>query len=270
MKLFIAGLTTETNSFSPMPTGRASFEEGGIFHGDATRHPLQYWSAALHIWREMAEAKGWEVVESLCAAAQPSGPTVKPEFEAFRDEILGDLRAAGPVDVILFGLHGAMIADGYDDCEGELMAGARAIAPDAVIGGLLDPHCHLTEEMLEAATLLIAFKEYPHVDVPERAREMFALADRTARGEIKPVMRDWDCRMIIAMPTPQQPMRGFVDAMSARESEPGVLSLSLAHGFPWGDHPSHGHARAGHLRRQRRSGRSRGGTAGQGALRSAL
>jgi microcystin degradation protein MlrC len=89
MKLFIAGLTTETNSFSPMPTGRASFEEGGIFHGDATRHPLQYWSAALHIWREMAEAKGWEVVESLCAAAQPSGPTVKPEFEAFRDEILG-------------------------------------------------------------------------------------------------------------------------------------------------------------------------------------
>jgi microcystin degradation protein MlrC len=236
MKLFIAGLTTETNSFSPMPTGRASFEEGGIFHGDATRHPLQYWSAALHIWREMAEALGWEVVESLCAAAQPSGPTVKPEFEAFRDEILGDLRAAGPVDVILFGLHGAMIADGYDDCEGELMAGARAIAPDAVIGGLLDPHCHLTEEMLEAATLLIAFKEYPHVDVPERAREMFALADRTARGEIKPVMRDWDCRMIIAMPTPQQPMRGFVDAMSARESEPGVLSLSLAHGFPWGDH----------------------------------
>ncbi|KJS19918.1 MAG: microcystin LR degradation protein MlrC-like protein [Hoeflea sp. BRH_c9] len=240
MKLFIAGLTTETNSFSPMPTGHASFVEGGIFHGDATAHPLQYWNAALHIWREMAEARGWEVVESLCAAAQPGGPTVKPEFEAFRDEILSDLRAAGHVDVILLGLHGAMIADGYDDCEGELIAGARAIAPDAVIGGLLDPHCHLTEQMLTKATLLIAFKEYPHVDVPDRARELFALAERTARGEITPVMRDWDCRMIIAMPTPQQPMRGFVDAMSAREAEDGILSLSLAHGFPWGDHPRTG------------------------------
>ena len=61
MRLFMAGLTTETNTFSPMPTGRASFEEGGIFHGDATRREVEYWTAALHIWREMAEAKGWDV-----------------------------------------------------------------------------------------------------------------------------------------------------------------------------------------------------------------
>ena len=238
MRLFIAGLTTETNSFSPMPTGRASFEEGGIFHGDATQRDVEYWTAALHIWREMAEALGWEVVESLCAAAQPGGPTVKPLFEEFRDEILGDLGRAGPIDVILFGLHGAMIADGYNDCEGELISGARKIAPGAVIGGLLDPHCHLTEAMIDDATLLIAFKEYPHVDVPERARDLFRLANETLSGKIEPVMRDWDCRMILAMPTPAQPMRGFVDAMSAREeSEKGVLSLSVAHGFPWGDHP---------------------------------
>lgn len=128
MRIFIAGLTTETNSFSPMPTGRASFEEGGIFHGDATKHKVEYWTAPLHIWREMAEAQGWEVVESLCAAAQPSGPTVKAVFEEFRDEISGDLGAAGPVDVVLFSLHGAMIADGYDDCEGELIGGGASDA----------------------------------------------------------------------------------------------------------------------------------------------
>ncbi len=237
MRIFIAGLTTETNSFSPMPTGRASFEEGGIFHGDATRHKVEYWTAPLHIWREMAEAQGWEVVESLCAAAQPSGPTVKAVFEEFRDEILGDLRAAGPVDVVLFSLHGAMIADGYDDCEGELIAGARQILPEAVIGGLLDPHCQLTDVMMREATLLVAYKEYPHVDVPERAKDLFRLAVSAAQGETRPVMRDWDCRMILGMATPQQPMREFVDAMSAREVQDGVLSLSIAHSFPWGDHP---------------------------------
>jgi microcystin degradation protein MlrC len=236
-RLFIAGLSTETNSFSPMPTGMASFEEGSIHHGDATKDVQLYWTAPLHIWRARAEVLGWDVVESLSAHAQPSGPTVRSVYEGFRDEILGDLKKAGGADVILLTLHGAMIADGYDDCEGDLIARCREIAPDAVIGGLLDPHCHLTEEMLDNASLLVAYKEYPHVDVPERAEDLFTLAARTAAGEIKPVMRDFDCRMILAMPTTKQPMRGFVDSMSAREGTDGVLSLSIAHGFPWGDHP---------------------------------
>lgn len=236
MRVFIAGLSTETNSFSPLPTGTLGFEEGGVFHGDATRHPLQYATAPLHIWREMAEARGWAVIESLSASAQPAGPTVRAVYEGFRDEILSDLRAAGPVDIVLFALHGAMMADGYPDCEGDLITRGREIVPDAVIGGLLDPHCHLTEAMLERATLLVAFKEYPHTDVPERARDLFALAADAAQAKTAPVMRDYDCRMILAMPTPSGPMRDFVDAMAAREGHDGLLSLSVAHGFPWGDH----------------------------------
>lgn len=240
MKVFIAGLATETNSFSPLPTGILGFSEGRIYHGDATQHPLEYATAPLHIWRKRAEEIGATVVESLAAHAQPAGPTVRPVYEAFRDEILADLRAAGPVDVILLSLHGAMIADGYPDCEGDLIAACRARAPGAVIAGLLDPHCHLTTLMLDHADLLVAYKEYPHIDVPERAEDLVRLAFDTAAGRIKPVMRDWDCRMIIAMPTPTGAMRDFVDAMTAREGENGILSLSITHGFPWGDHPRTG------------------------------
>lgn len=140
MRLFIACLATETNSFSPLPTGRAAFDEGPVHHGTATRNPPVYWTGTLHLWREMAEAQGWEVVESLAAFAQPGGPTVRAVYEGFRDEILRDLQGAGPVDAILLQLHGAMIADGHDDCEGDLIAQCRAIAPQAQIGALLDPH----------------------------------------------------------------------------------------------------------------------------------
>ncbi|MCV0396727.1 MAG: M81 family metallopeptidase [Rhizobiaceae bacterium] len=238
MKIFIASISTETNSFSPLPTGRLSFEEGVVAHGDATKGPVEYWSAPLHIWREMAEKRGWPVVESLTAHAQPAGPTVREIYEEYRDEIIRDLKAAMPVDIVLLSLHGAMIADGYEDCEGDLIERCRAVAGGKpVIGGLLDPHCHLTEAMLDNATLLVAYKEYPHVDIPDRARELFALAADAAEGRTRPVMRDYDCRMICAMHTPYAPMRDFVDAMTARQAEDGVLSLSVAHGFPWGDHP---------------------------------
>ncbi|MEX0283101.1 MAG: M81 family metallopeptidase [Paracoccaceae bacterium] len=236
MKVLIAGLATETNTFSPIPTGRLAFESAFVSR-EATAQTANLFSAPLHEWRAMAEAKGWDVVESLCAFAQPAGLTIRATYEAYRDEILNDIRIAKP-DILLMSMHGAMIAEGYDDCEGDFLTRARDIlGPDAVIGLEIDPHNHLTDAMLEAATLIISYKEYPHVDSPDRARELFTLAADTAEGKINPVMRDYDCRMITMYHTTRAPMRQFVDDMQAQEGTDGILSLSLSHGFPWGDCP---------------------------------
>jgi len=170
MKLLIAGLATETNSFAPIPTGRKSFEETFVSR-KATDEPGNLFSAPLHEWRAMGEARGWEVVESLCAFAEPAGLTVRAVYEDYRDEILGDIKSAMP-DILLLSMHGAMIADSYDDCEGDLLTRARDILGDkAVIGLEIDPHNHLTEAMLKAANLIVCYKEYPHIDVPQRAEE---------------------------------------------------------------------------------------------------
>jgi microcystin degradation protein MlrC len=236
MKVLIAGIATETNTFAPIPTGQISFEETFVSR-KATSQTPNLFSAPLHEWRRMAEARDWQVVESLCAFAQPGGLTVREVWETYRDEILADIKAAMP-DILLLSMHGAMIADGYDDCEGDLLDRARAILGDkAVIGLEVDPHNHMTELMLDKADLIICYKEYPHTDTPDRARELFQLAADTATGKIKPVMVDYDCRMIAMYHTTKQPMRGFVDDMQAREGNDGLLSLSLVHGFPWGDSP---------------------------------
>lgn len=233
MKLLIAGLATETNTFSPIPTGRLAFED--VFVGrNATALPPNLFSAPMHVWRDMADAEGWDVVESLAAFAQPAGLTIRATYEAFRDEILKDIAAAQP-DMVLLTLHGAMIAEGYDDCEGDLCTRARLLVPDAVIGVEIDPHSHVTQAMMDAVDIIICYKEYPHTDSADRAREVFTLARDTALGQITPVMRDVDCQMITMYHTTRAPMRGFVDTMQEAEGQGGVLSLSLVHGFPWGD-----------------------------------
>ena len=153
-----------------------------------------------------------------------------------RDELLAALQAALPVDVVAYSLHGAMIAEGYDDCEGDLLARTRAlVGPDVAVGALLDLHCHLSAAMIENADVIVTFKEYPHIDFVERGEELVELLARTARREIRPHMAVHDCRMIDLFHTTQEPMRGFVADMQAREGHDGVLSLSAAHGFPWGD-----------------------------------
>lgn len=236
MRIFIGGLATESNTFAPLPTGWKGFEEGGIFRGDATRHEARHFTAPLHEWRRLGEADGHEVIEGLMAAAQPAGTTVRAVYENLRDAMVADLRAAMPVDVILLNLHGAMVAHGYDDCEGDLLAALRAVAgPKAVIGAELDLHCHLTSAMLQNADLLIAYKEYPHVDAVDRARELYRLCLATARGEVKPVISVYDCRMLGGWHTTREPMAGFVRRMQELEGKSGVLSVSFGHGFAYGD-----------------------------------
>ncbi|HEX3984712.1 MAG TPA: M81 family metallopeptidase, partial [Acidisoma sp.] len=240
MKIFIAALDTETNTFAPLPTGWRAFEDGFIAHGDATARPENYCSAQLYVWRRRAEALGWEVAESLCAYAEPGGITARPIFESLRDEILHDLEAAKP-DVVLLALHGAMVADGYEDCEGDLLCRARAIVGTHVpIGVELDLHCHLTDAMLEAATVLLTYKEYPHTDIPARAEELFTLIADAAEGRTRPVMAAFDCRMVGLFRPTTHPMRDFVDRLVAHEGRDGILSLSLIHGFPWADVPDIG------------------------------
>lgn len=239
--IFTAMLQTETNTFAPIPTGMASFEEAGLFRRDASLHAPDAVGSFLRIFRELAEADGRPVIESISAIAEPAGPTVGRVYDGLRDQILDDLRAAGPVEFVILGLHGAMIADNCDDCEGDVIARVRNIVgPDVPIGVELDPHCHLTEKMVAYADAIVIMKEYPHTDWDDRARELYAICKRTAEGQVRPTSALFDCRMVGFYPTTKEPMASLVRMLKSTEQERGILSVSLAHGFPWGDQPEAG------------------------------
>ena len=234
-------MATETNTFAAFPTGLGAYEEYGIFHGDASRKAPTTSGDFMLFMRNMFEADGHTVVESVCAFAQPAGRTVRKVYEDLREAILQDVRAAMPLDAVQMLLHGAMAAEGYDDCEGDLIANTRRIVgPKVPIGVELALHCHFTELMRRSADILIAFKEYPHIDGVERAKEVYRLIAETAAGRIRPTTAVVDCMMVGLWHTTREPMMGFVKRMKACEGQDGILSVSLGHGFPWGDLPEAG------------------------------
>jgi microcystin degradation protein MlrC len=241
MRMFAASIGTETNTFAPIPTVLESFQE--FFYAGPGQHPdgATLCTAPLWVARRRARAEGWTLVEGSCSFAQPAGTASRRAFEHLRDEVLDQLRAALPVDGVVLGLHGAMVADGYDDCEGDLLERVRQIVGPAVpVGVELDPHCHMTKKRVQNATLIICFKEFPHTDFVARGEEVVELTLQAMRGEIQPVMSLCDCRMIGSFPTTIQPMRGLVDRIIALEGHDGVLSVSLVHGFPYADVPEMG------------------------------
>lgn len=236
MRVFVATFGTETNTFASFPTGIDDFRrlwvEGNV--ASATPSP---WVAPAQCWVRRAAELGWEVVESIHTFAEPAGPTTRSAYEMMRDRILSDLAAAGPVDAVLMFLHGAMIAEGYDDCEADFVSRMRAqVGPKVRIGLELDLHAHLDEALLDVTDIIVFYKAYPHIDYAERADDLFTLMQRTLAGEVEPVMALFDCKTMGLFPTTREgPMIKYIDDLFAAEGKDGILSLSLNHGFPWAD-----------------------------------
>ncbi len=241
-RIFTAALATETNTFAPIVIDRRGFE--GSLYAPPGTHPATptLCTAPITVGRRVCAEKGWALIEGTAAWADPAGLVSRGAYESLRDEILAQLQAALPVDGVVLGLHGAMVAQGYLDPEGDFLTRIRAmVGPGVLICAELDPHSHLTAERLAAADFFVVFKEFPHTDFVDRAEDLWRIAVDTLEGRVRPVMSVFDCRMIDVFPTSRQPMRGFVDRMMDIErADPKVLSLSAIHGFMAGDVPEMG------------------------------
>jgi microcystin degradation protein MlrC len=245
MKLFVAGLMHETNSFSPIPTTRESFASTCLVRpaklaaGDPAFAQLETYPAYGEILRQ-AIRRGDTVVQGLAAFAMPSAPASAALYAELKAAILEDLAAAMPVDAVLLMLHGAQLAEGCDDCAGDLTAAIRALAGLHVsIGVELDLHGYASDRLLAASDICLACKEYPHDDFDARAVQLYDLVARHVAGEISPLQVRMKAPMLAMHHPTRQPMRGLVDRTNAME-QGSVLAVSLLHGFPWADTPEAG------------------------------
>ncbi|WP_375590308.1 M81 family metallopeptidase [Hoeflea alexandrii] len=240
-RVYVGSLATESNTFSPLITDLQDFKDS--FYAPPGEHPFTptLCSAVFPAARARAESYGWQVIEGTAAWAEPGGIVNSRTWQLLREQMLAEITAALPLDAVLLGLHGAMVAQDCLDCEGELLEAVRGIVgPDTLVGASFDPHSHLSSRRVDNLDIVTVFKEFPHTDFAETGERLVELANHALAGEIRPVIAVHDCRMIELLPTSRQPMRGFVDRMRELERQPGILSVSVIHGFMAGDVPDLG------------------------------
>jgi microcystin degradation protein MlrC len=172
--IFVAGFHHETNTFAPSPADWAAFTSGagypGYARGDAMLAQMAPTSTALGGFVAEALEHGWALQPSVWAGAMPSNRVTAAAFERICTEIVDDLRR-GSVDAVFLDLHGAAVAEGVDDAEGELLARIRAIVgPVMPVVASLDLHANVTARMLALTSAMTAYRTYPHVDMRETGR----------------------------------------------------------------------------------------------------
>ncbi len=249
MRIAIGGISHETSSFAKVRTTLADFELGfGLFRGDEVIRRFTGANICTGGFVDGAQAYGFEVVPLLWGFAYPSGLIVRDDYEALKREFLDRLQQAeaedGPVDGVLLDLHGAMVVEGIDDGDGDFIEAVRKyLGPVRPIVVTFDLHGNHTQRRVDAATAIVGFDTYPHVDMAERGREAADLIAKTIRGDVRPVMALRQIPLFWNTPTQvtaHPPMNEVMERVHALERRPGILSITLATGFPWADVPDVG------------------------------
>ena len=237
MKLVIAQMKHETNTYSPVPTPLARFAVGGGEppEGDAARAAYIGTGSAIGAFIELAEEVGAEYTIPIAAAAWPSGPVHDAAFEHIAARIC-DAVAAG-CDGVLLDLHGAMVTQSHDDGEGELLRRVRAIAPEVPIGVALDMHANLYDDCARRATVIAGYQTYPHIDMHETGQRAGRALLAQLAGRARPTLA-WGRKPmlphVMRQGTDDSPNREL--QLRCREMEnDGALCASVFVGFPNAD-----------------------------------
>jgi len=239
VRLFLAMLSHETNTFSNVPTDRAQFEARDLRYGGEIVEAFRGTGTCLGGMIAAAERLGATLVPSVAASASPAGRVTREIYEHVKQRLLADLARADRLDGVLLDLHGAMVPEGIDDGEGDVIAAAReVVGPDVPIAVTLDFHGNLGRDMVARADLLHGYKTYPHVDMAARGVEATERLVDVIRGRLRPTAA-WRKPPILPplgnQGTARGPMRRLYELADRMEKDPKVVSVSVFAGFPHAD-----------------------------------
>ncbi len=242
-RIAIGGFLHESHSFAPLPTGWGDFiKPGGL---DALRPTSCPAAGAIMV----AEEAGVQIAPLAWGFANPAGPVTAEAFEriaALLVAALSDALEDGPLDGVYLDLHGAMVAIGFDDAEGEVLRRVRAVVgPDVPIAASLDPHANKTALMVLHADVLVPFRTYPHIDMKPAGAQAARLLLRMIRDGRRPAKAFRELDFWTPLPgqcTMVAPMAEVMAERARLAEAPGVWELGFCFGFPYADFPGCGMA----------------------------
>lgn len=236
MRVGIIGLYHEANTFNTTPADSLAFKQR------FGQEIIDTFAAAHHEIGGYIEAltqAGIEIVPLYVAGATPSGSVPAETFNAMFKIIDEQLASAGKLDGLMLAPHGAAVSDEHHDMDGHWMAHVRSIVgKDMPLIATIDPHCNLSQLMVDSVNAIVAYRSNPHIDQRQRGFEAGKLMIRTLKGEIKPTMAA--ARPPIAIDierqhTPSEPCVSLYKLADEILTRPGVLSDSVVLGFPYAD-----------------------------------
>jgi microcystin degradation protein MlrC len=240
----VGGISHESNSFNPAKTTYADFRQREVTSIDQA---LREWAKSndeVSGYIEGARQYGLELYPLLVASATPKGPVTDDAFKRLLNELLRQLKAAPKLDGLLLANHGAMVVESYPHGDAEMVKRLReALGPSFPIVVTHDFHANVSEEIVKQSTVLITYKENPHIDTKDRGLQAARIMAEIANGKVKPVQAIVKPPMvynIVYQHTKREPLLPVVEESRRLEKYPKILAASVSGGYQYADVPAMG------------------------------
>ena len=245
-RIAVLGFAIECNRFAPVTTAE-DFDQDVDIRGNRIVSEARSGKSITMpdlpgFFTEMDRTGNWTPVPLRVSLAQPGGPVEEQFFKAYLAEIETGLKSVLPVDAIFVSCHGAALAQGTDDPDGDLFEMLRRVAgPDVPIVSVFDLHANVSRRMTDNLSVFVGYLENPHTDIHERgveaAKHMRELltGTRTAVEMVKiPLVPPQ-----IALLTARGP---YADLINYGQTKVGgdILNVSVMAGFAYSDSPKNG------------------------------
>ena len=173
MKVVIAQMEHETNTFSPIATEWKHFGKNGPYLGKDVISEMS--KTRLQLEHLLTFQKNnFEDCYSYFCFAYPSGPVTQNTYQKFCQIILDSIDS--DCELLLMDFHGAMVVDNTtDDPEGDLLKKIREKNKNIPIGCSLDLHANVTPNMVKYSDVIVGYSTYPHIDMYETGSKVFNL-----------------------------------------------------------------------------------------------
>ncbi len=239
MRIAVAEVAQETDSFSPLIADRSDFEAYGLYFGDEILERMRGVGPIGGFLEVAAEqAKPVEIAPIIRAWGSAGGTITAETLNFLTERLVAGLKQSSPLDAVFLSLHGAAASTKDDDVEGHVLQAVReVVGRDIPVVVAFDHHANITRRMVEHADLLVGHETQPH-DPPATGRKVARLLFRMLQRNIRPTVA-W---RKIPMITPQDqfltssgPMKEWFDLARQMEQRPGVLDVSPYPMQPWLD-----------------------------------
>jgi microcystin degradation protein MlrC len=239
MRIAVAQIRQETNTFNPIPSDLTDFEEGGLYFGGEILEKMRGVGEIGGLIAVVEEEAGEvELLPIIRAAAMSGGPMTAETLEFFGEKLVSGLEKSQPVDAVFLSMHGAAASEKVDDVEGYLLAAVRGVVGDDIhVVVPLDHHGNITRRIIELADVIVGYQTCPH-DPFETGMRAAKILLALVKGDISPTVGWQKIPMLTHSDrynTAEWPMKGWFGLARELEKHPRVISVSTFPMQPWLD-----------------------------------
>ncbi len=233
-RILTAAFKHETNSYCPEPADLKAFKEANYREGaeilqvfDGVKNEF---GGFIDVFKKYPD---YELVPSIYFTACPSAPVTADVYDYALSKVTQVYQEQGPFEGILLCLHGAMVAEGHPDAEGDFVSSIRELAgSDIPIVVTLDLHANVTPKLARVATALVPYENYPHTDQYETGLYAATILAGKLTKKMDPQFGYHYIPYLLPLfPSEFPEIKHFHDLAREYEKIAGVYKVRICHGF---------------------------------------